>query len=237
MANLLSAGVCLAIFVVAFILGLRWLWRALGKSGHERLTAFLGSLMGFGFAYAYFVWGLRVLTDAVVTFVQPYVLQWGVALGLAAFAELLWALRLTYQGWISKKKYLYILPLIATGLFMGLYIYSTYYASTAITFGYVGDLVPMIGMATTQQLIGSALMWVAGFDIIVYLGVIPLFVFFRARKGGFMALKNLLPYLGILLLFIGVLLELALRLLTGVDIFVIVARALIAAGLFLLWFK
>lgn len=237
MTNLLSAGVCLAIFVVAFIFALRWLWRTLGKSGHERLTAFLGSLMGFGFAYAYFVWGLRILTDAFVTAVEPYLVQFGVALGLAGFFELLWALRLTYYDWISKKKWLYFLPLIATGAFLGLYIYTIYYASTAITYGYVGDLAPMIGMGNTQQLIGSAFCWVAGFDAIVYLGVVPLWVFFRARKGGFMALKNFLPYLGILLLFIGVLLEIALRLLTGVDLFAIVARALIVAAIVLLWFK
>lgn len=237
MVNLLSAGVCLAIFVIAFILGLRWSWRALGASGHERLTAFLGSLMGFGFAFGYLVWGIRVLADAIVTFVQPYVLQWGLAFGVAAFCELLWALRLTYLGWISKKKWLYFLPLIATGLFMGLYGYATYYASTAITFGYTGDLAPMVGMATAQQLIGSAVVWVAGFDVIVYMGVVPLFVFFRTRKGELLALKNLLPYLGILLLFIGALLELALRLLTGVDIIVVVARAVIAVALFFLWFK
>lgn len=236
MANLLSAGVCLAIFVVAFIFGLRWLWQALGKSGHERLTAFLGALMGFGFAYGYFVWGLRILTDAIVVFVNPYVLQWGLAISLAAFFELLWALRLTYHGWISKKKWLYFLPLIITGIFIGLYSYGTYYASTPITFGYVGDLAPLIGMSDTAHLIGSAVVWVGAIAVIAYMGIIPLFVFFRARKGSFMAMKTFLPWLGILLVFIGVLLEVALRLFP-IDIAVIAARVLIAAGLFLLWFK
>jgi hypothetical protein len=236
LANLLSAGLNLAIFVLAFILGLRWLWRALGKSGHERLTAFIGSLMGFGFAYAYFVWGIRILTDAVIVSITPYVLQWGVAFGLAAFFELLWSLRLTYQGWMSKKKYLYLLPLITTGIFMGLYAYSCYYASSAITVGYVGNLAPLIGLSDTAHLIGSALVWVAGFAVIVYMGVIPLLVFFRTRKGSFMAMKTFLPYLGILLLFIGALLELVLRLFP-IDIAMIAAWVLIAVGLFFLWFK
>jgi hypothetical protein len=236
LANLLSAGVCLAIFVVALILGLRWLWRALGASGHERLTAFIGSFMGFAFAYAYFVWGLRILTDAVVANALPYLLQWGVAFGLAGFFELLWALRLTYHSWISKKKWLYFLPLIATGIYMGLFIYSVFYAVTPITLGYVGDFAPMVGISDTTHMIGSALCWVAGFDLIVYMGIVPLWVFLRTQKGGFMALKNLLPYLGILLLFIGGLLELILHIFP-IDIAIIAGRALIAVAIVLLWFK
>jgi hypothetical protein len=86
------------------------------------------------------------------------------------------------------------------------------------------------------HLIGSALVWVAGFAVIVYMGVIPLLVFFRTRKGSFMAMKTFLPYLGILLLFIGALLELFLRLIP-IDIAMIAAWVLILVGLFFLWFK
>ena len=235
--DIYNAGVCVAIFILAFILGLRLLLKGLGKSGHERLTALLGSFMAFCFAYAYFVWGLRVLVlpwNATVAAIFPYFIEFGLALGLGGFFELLWSIRATYFDYVAKRKWLYLFPLIGTVAFLALFGYCVFYAATPIYYGFVRDLAPDM-----SSVFGLAFIGVAAIDAIFYMGIIPLVVFFRKRKGKLLAGRTFLPWLGILVLFLGVLLDFALRLLPAAmlpEIGLVGVRVFIALAFFGMWF-
>lgn len=197
-------------------------------------------LMLWFWAASYAVMGFRILVispDAVYKIVEGFSLQWSLYLSAGGFFGLFWAIRATYPNFFTGRgKWVALLPILGTLGFMGLLWPAVLTHPNLVYHGFVTVLSPNL---TTYYGIGFTI--IAFVDIVFYVGFVPLGVFFiqllrRRKLGSKVMIKDLLLWIGLLLIFVGLIVDAGLHYVPVADMIVVAARALIAVGFFLFWF-
>ena len=241
----LSAGVCFAIFIFAFLFGLQLFIEVVRGQGDRTLLLY-GVLTLWFWALSFFVWGLRILIlppDALLLVMQPFALQWVLYIGFGAFFGVLWLIRMTKPDFfVGRRAYLRLLIFLGTIVF-------TYFAFTSaflsgeplvVWHGFVQDMA-----ANPTNPYGLGMLIASGIDLAIYVCVIPIGLYFlymnqRRSLGSKVFMKDLIFWIGLILIFVTITLDVGLRYidpLVALDMVVIAVRGLMAVGFFLLWFS
>ncbi|MFX0079603.1 MAG: hypothetical protein ACFE8O_10235 [Candidatus Hermodarchaeota archaeon] len=241
----LSAGVCFAIFIFAFIFGLQLFIEVVRGRGDRTLLLY-GVMTLWFWALAFLVWGIRIIilpNDALTLVIQPFALQWALYIGFGAFFGVFWLIRMTkpeiFEG---RRAYLRILVIVGTIVF-------TYFAFTSaflsgepfeVWHGFVEDMAP-----NPMNPYGLGMLIASGIDLAIYVCIIPIGLYFlymkqRRSLGSKVFIKDLIFLIGLILIFVTITLDVGLRYidpLLVLDMVVIAVRGLMAVGFFLLWFS
>lgn len=241
----LSAGVCFAIFIFAFIFGLQLFIEAVRGRGDRSLLLY-GVLTLWFWALSFLVWGLRIIilpADSLLLVVQPFALQWALYIGFGGFFGVFWLIRMTKPDlFAGRRAYLRLLVMVGTIVF-------TYFAFTSaflsgepfsVWHGFVIDMAP-----NPANPYGLGMLIASGIDLAIYVCIIPIGLYFlhmnqRRSLGSKVFIKDLLFWIGLILIFVTITLDVGLRYidpLLALDMAVIAVRGLMAAGFFLLWFS
>ncbi len=192
------------------------------------------------YSLAYLVVALRyimVIPNATVPMLQGWTSQWGLYVAGAAFFGLFWSVRSVYPNFFrGRGRIVVLLAILGTLGFITLLWPAVWTHPELIYHGFVTDLAPNL---TTYYGLGLTIL--AFVDLVFYIGIGVVVVFFinliRRRSLGFKIMfKNLIIWIGLLLIFITLLLDTGLRFIPGADLITISARGLMAAGFFLFWF-
>ena len=197
-------------------------------------------LMLFFFALAYFAVGLRpllVVPDATVIMLQGWSVQWGLYTAIAAFFMVFWVLRIFNKEYFSgRSQYGAFLPFIGLIGFTALLWLAALTHPIIVVHGFVTWISPNL---TTYYGIGFTVLAIV--CAVFYLGLVPLitmFLYMRKRRGlgTRVLIKDMSIWLGLLLIFIGVLANFALLFISPLTYPVIATRALVLIGVILVWF-
>ncbi|MFX0201278.1 MAG: hypothetical protein ACFFCW_34605 [Candidatus Hodarchaeota archaeon] len=241
----LSAGVCFAIFIFAFIFGLQLFIEAVRGRGDRSLLLY-GVLTLWFWSLAFLVWGIRILVitaDALLLVVQPFALQWALYIGSGAFFGVFWLIRMIKPEFFEGlRAYLRILIMVGTIVFIYFAFTSAFISGEPLLVwhGFVHDMAP-----NPMNLYGLGMLIASGIDLAIYLCIIPIGLYFlymkqRRSLGSKVFMKDLIFLIGLILIFVTITLDVGLRYidpLLALDMVVIAVRGLMAVGFFLLWFS
>jgi len=241
----LSAGVSIAIFIFAFIFGLQLFIEAIRGRGDRTLLLY-GVMTLWFWSFSFLIWGLRIIlvdADSLLLVIQPFALQWALYIGIGAFFGVFWLLRMTKPDLLlGRRAWIRLLVFVGTIVFI-------YYAFTSafvsgdpllIWHGFVEDLAP-----NPANPYGLGMLIASGIDLAIYVCIIPIGLYFlymkeRRSLGSKVFMKDLLFWIGLILIFVTITLDVGLRYIDptmALDMAVIAVRGLMAAGFFLLWFS
>jgi hypothetical protein len=184
-----------------------------------------------------------LFADSLLLVVQPFALQWALYIGFGAFFGVFWLIRMTKPDLLAgRRAYFGLLLMVGTLVF-------TYFAFTSafisgepilVWHAFVTDLAP-----NPANPFGLGMLVASGIDLAIYVCVIPIGLYFlymkqRRSLGSKVFMKDLIFWIGLILIFVTVTLDVGLRYidpLLALDMVVIAVRVLMAVGFFLLWFS
>jgi hypothetical protein len=199
-----------------------------------------GMLMLWFFAFAYLAVGLRplfVIPNATDIMLQGWAIQWGLYLGIAAFFEVFWVLRLFNKEYFSgRSQYGALIPLIGLAGFAVLLWLGALTDPYVVIHGWTTWIAPNLA---TYYGLGFTILTIA--CAICYMCLVPLIALMlrirtRRELGRKVFIKDIAMWLGLLLIFVTVIADFALLFLPVATIEVIAVRVVMAIGFILLWF-
>ncbi len=197
-------------------------------------------LMLWFFALAYLTVGVRpllMIPNASNIMLQGWAVQWGIYLGIGAFFEVFWVLRIYNKEYFSgRSKYGALIPIIGLVGFAVLLWGAAQTHANVVIHGFVTWIAPNL---TTYYGLGFTIL--AVFYAICYMALVPLiayWLYMRTRRGlgRKVFIKDMTLWFGLLLIFVGVIADFALLFISPVTFEVIVVRVIILIGLILVWF-
>jgi hypothetical protein len=245
LSTVLSAVVSFAIFIFAFLFGLQLFIEAVRGRGDRTLLLY-GVLTLWFWSLSFLVWGLRVIMlfpDSLMLVVQPFALQWALYIGFGAFFGVFWLIRMTKPDLLAgRRTYLSLFFMVGTIAFTYLAFTSSFVSGEPLIVwhAFVKDLAP-----NPANPFGLGMLVVSGIDLAIYVCVIPIGLYFlymnqRRSLGSKVFMKDLIFWIGLILIFVTITLDVGLRYidpLLALDMVVIAVRGLMAVGFFLLWFS
>lgn len=192
------------------------------------------------FALAYFTVGSRalvVIPNATAIMLQGWAVQWGMFIALAAFFMVFWTIRIFNKEFFSGRSlWGGLIPLIGVGGFSILIWLAVLTHPYVVLHGFVNWIAPNLG---TYYGIGFTVL--ATVSAVFYLALVPLisiWLWMRTRRGlgRKVFMKDMMIWLGLLLIFVGILADFLTLFITPLTFEVIGIRAVILVGFILLWF-
>ena len=192
------------------------------------------------FSLSYLSIGLRsllVIPDATYIMLQGWAVQWGIFMGIGGFFLVFWAIRLYNKEYFSgRSSWGILIPVIGLGGFAALLWLAALTHPNLVIHGYVTWIAPNL---TTWYGIGFTVLACA--CAVCYLALVPLgalWLRMRTRRGlgQTVSLKDMMMWIGILLIFVSVLADFLLLFISPMVIPVIAVRAIAIVGFLLLWF-
>lgn len=239
MSLALAAGP-LVVMIITFLFGLQLFFEYIRTEDTDRQLLLYAILMLWLYGLSYGIVGMRyimVVPWATTSMLLGWSLLFAFCMGGAAFFGLFWVIRVTYPNFFTDRgRWVAFLPILGTIGFVALAYLTVHTHPVWIVFGFVTDLAPNL---TTYYGLGFSIL--AFVNIVMYMGVVPLSVWFfyllrRRSLGTKVMMKDLMIWIGLLLVFVTVLIDTAMRFIPGSDFIVIYARGLLAVGFFLFWF-
>jgi hypothetical protein len=206
----------------------------------DRTILLLAVFMLSFFALAYMAVGLRaivVIPNATYLMLQGWAVQWGVFLAFAAFFMVFWTIRIFNKEFFSgRSSWGALLPLIGLAGFTVLIWLAALIHPHVVVHGFVTWIAPNLG---TYYGIGFTALAIV--SAVFYLGLVPLisiWLWMRTRRGlgQRVFMKDMMMWLGLLLIFIGIVADFGLLFVPIATFEVIAVRAVILIGFLLLWF-
>jgi hypothetical protein len=201
---------------------------------------FYAVMMLFFFALAYLTVGLRaivVIPSATAVMLQGWSVQWGLYLAVAGFFMVFWTIHTFKKEYFAgRSAWAVLIPLIGLCGFAALIFLSALTHSESVVHGYVTWLAPNL---TTYYGIGFTIFAIV--YAVFYLGLVPLitlWLYMRTRRGlgKKVFIKDLLIWVGLLIILVTILIDFGLLFITPVTIPVIAVRVVTAVGFILVWF-
>ena len=192
------------------------------------------------FAMAYITVGLRavvVLPNASAMMIQGWAVQWGLYAAIGGFFMVFWVLRIYNKEFFSGRSvWGALIPLVGIAGYTVLLWLSALTHPDVVVHGFVNWIVPNL---TTYYGIGYTVMAIV--YAVLYLCLVPLvfyMLYIRTRRGlgQKVFIKDMLVWIGLLLIFIGIIADFGLVFLPIATFEVIAVRAIILVGFILLWF-
>ena len=195
--------------------------------------------MVFMFSLAYLTLGLRsllVIPDATYIMLEGWAVQWGIFLGMGGFFMVFWAIRLYNKEYFSgRSSWGILIPLIGLAGYTTLLWLAALTHPNLVIHGYVTWIAPNL---TTWYGLGFTVL--ASACAVCYLAVVPLVALWlrmRTRRGlgGTVFMKDMMMWIGILLIFVSILADFLLLFVSPMVLPVIAVRVLAIVGFILLW--
>lgn len=192
------------------------------------------------FSLSYLSIGLRsllVIQNATYIMLQGWAVQWGVFMGIGAFFLVFWAIRLYNKEYFTgHSTYGVLIPMVGLAGYAALLWFAALTHPNLVVHGYVTWIAPNL---TTWYGLGFTVLAIA--CAVCYMGLVPLVSFWlrmRTRRGlgKTVFLKDMMVWLGLLLIFVSVLADFLLLFVSPMILPVIAVRALAVVGFLLLWF-
>jgi hypothetical protein len=192
------------------------------------------------FALAYLTIGLRaliVIPNATFLMLQGWAVQWGLYLALGGFFMVFWVIRIFNKEYFGgRSAWGVLIPFLGLLGFTVLIFLSALTHPETVVHGYVNWIAPNL---STFYGIGFTVM--ATVYAIFYLGLVPLitlWLYMRTRRGlgQRVFIKDLLVWVGLLIMLVTILVDFGLLFITPVTIAVVAVRAVTLVGFILFWF-
>lgn len=213
----------IAVFIPCFILGLQLLLDSMHTSGRERTTALFGCLTGVLIGFGFLMYSFQVVLQPMAALFL--LLQWTLN-GIGTFFLVYWVTLATHPTFFDTRKWVAVLPVILSSLFIGLLFIGIMGGTTTI------DLTTPIGMA-------FGLVAIVG--CILYAGVVPTIAYVpymrsEGVKGTKEASKVRLVLLGFLLYFLALFFNNFVNLApAGFEMIATALYGVMALGWWLIW--
>ncbi|MFW9832134.1 MAG: hypothetical protein ACFFD8_10215 [Candidatus Thorarchaeota archaeon] len=230
----------MAVMIIVFIFGLHLFIEYIRAHDVDRSLLMYALLMLWLYALGYGILGMRyivVIPNATLPMLQGWDLLYAFSIGAAGFFGLFWIIRVSHPNFFKKRgRWVALLPILATVGYLTLAYLATITHPTLISLGFVTALAPNL---TTYYGLGFTVL--AFVNLVMYIGVRPIglwFIYLRRRRslGTKVMMKDLMVWIGLLLIFVTILLDTAMRFVPGSDFIVVYGRGLLAVGFFLFWF-
>jgi hypothetical protein len=240
LSTILDAGVSLAVFVIALIFAILLFIEYIRKPEQDRAILFTALFMLIMFALAYLSIGLRpllVLPDATYIMLQGWAVQWGIFMGLGGFFMVFWAIRLYNKEFFSgRSSWGILIPIFGLAGYGALLWFAALTHPNLVIHGYVTWIAPNL---TTWYGIGFTVLAIA--CAVCYLCLVPLvslWLRMRTRRGlgKTVFMKDMMMWIGLLLIFVSVLADFLLLFVSPLILPVVAVRAIAVVGFLLLWF-
>ncbi|MFX1317873.1 MAG: hypothetical protein ACFE9O_01900 [Promethearchaeota archaeon] len=192
------------------------------------------------FSLAYLTVGLRpivVIPNATALMLQGWAVQWGLFIAFAAFFMVFWAIRIFNKEFFSgRSQWGALIPLIGLGGYAILIWLAVLSHPYVVVHGFVSWIAPNLG---TYYGIGFTVL--ATVSAVFYLALVPLisiWLWMRTRRGlgQKVFMKDMMMWLGLLLIFVGILADFLTLFITPLTFEIVGIRAVILVGFILLWF-
>lgn len=192
------------------------------------------------FSFAYLSVGLRpivVIPNASAVMLGGWAVEWGFFLALAGFFLVFWSIRIFNKEFFSgRSSYGAIIPLFGVAGFAVLLWFAALTHPQLVIHGFVTWIAPNL---TTYYGIGfTALAILCAVFYLCLVPLISLWLHMRTRRGisQKVFIKDMLIWLGLLIIFVTIVADFGLLFLPVAIIEVIAVRALMAVGFILFWF-
>ncbi|MFX1510831.1 MAG: hypothetical protein ACFFBR_11060 [Promethearchaeota archaeon] len=192
------------------------------------------------FAFAYLTVGLRpimVIPNASAIMLSGWAVQWGLYLALAGFFLVFWSIRIFNKEYFSGRSiYGVIIPLIGVAGYAVLLWLAALTHPQLVIHGFVTWIAPNL---TTYYGIGfTALATICAVFYLCLVPLISLWLYMRTRRGlgQKVFIKDMLIWLGLIIIFVTIVADFGLLFLPVTTIEVIAVRAVMVVGFILFWF-
>ncbi|MFX1564723.1 MAG: hypothetical protein ACFFCH_01910 [Promethearchaeota archaeon] len=192
------------------------------------------------FALAYLVIGLRplvVIPNASAVMISGWAVQWGMYLAFAGFFLVFWSIRVFNKEYFGgRSSYGILIPILGTCGYAVLLWFAALTHPTVVIHGFVTWIAPNL---TTYYGIGfTALAIIYAVFYLCLVPLISLILYMRSRRGlgQKVYIKDMLMWVGLLMIFITIIADFGLLFLPVATFEVIAVRAITAVGFILFWF-